>query len=89
MRLLVFETDQLEKEYVLNNNLKDKVNTGSLQRGAGSIACTLKNGEVYDTVLFIKNNYFNGDYAEHVNKLYWFTIELKRYKLINEDTNLI
>lgn len=89
MNLIVFETDLLEREYVLSNKIPNHINTGSVERGAGSISATLDGNGVYETVLFLQHNYFEGDYTRFVDRLDTFIKDLRGYRLINESTKMI
>lgn len=91
MNLIVFETNQLESEYALKNDCiwNEEVDLGSIARGAGSVSCTLKKGEVYETVLFIKHDYFEGKYDDFAVKLNQFIKDLHKYKMIDGTTKLI
>jgi hypothetical protein len=89
MNLIVFETDDLERNYVNSHDIPDNINTGSIQRGAGSVNCTLKNNASYELVVFVKYNYFLHHFVEYSNSLNKFIKDLKHYNMINESTKLI
>jgi hypothetical protein len=89
MNLIVFETDELEKDFVLNNDIPQHTDTASVQCGVGSIIKSLKDDEVYETVLFIRHNYWLGDYTGFVFCLNRFIRELYKQDMINDSTKLI
>ncbi|MFS0657510.1 hypothetical protein AB1L07_02630 [Niallia alba] len=86
--LMVFETDLDEKGFVLNNKIHENTHTASVQRGAGSIPLKDKN-IVFDTVIFIKTSFYNGNYGDYAYDLDKFINDLFSYDVVDIQTTFI